>query len=272
MISLQHPASARIITGAIDGLRDMGSIRVIGHVQCGAVNHADGQGNEGQPLVLRPLLNLAVPGNELANTRVQLVKLVEHARERHSGKGLSFSSNVFDWNNTQSPLQVENQSASDMAIAYRLKYISRFVGDFDLELGRIPSMDTQYAHAVAVTSIVDDWPIPATLREVFSVYTSNELFCVTANSQMRDATGFDELSLGSIFYSLANNGTNNVVLVHAEDVVLAAWTEELKIWFRQLSQSKDSRESEIGNRFLKGEIAISCMQFDVNTGEVHLFE
>lgn len=250
-------------------LKDPRLIKVIGHINCGAVAHRKDKDNPEIPADIRELLG-QVQGDELDNTSAQFFLL----REKLPRIVSSFAPHawiIFDWTNEEDPLRRESNPLiriNDKTTQSIYELLS-----LRMEQGLFTGLDTQYAHAVAVTSVNGpELQIPFTLREVFGVERPNEVFCVTANGNLNGAAGFDPISRGSILYSLLNNQTSNIVLVHRDKMVLTAWKRELTSWLTNLTRSENALEHSVGERFVKGEIGITCMTFNFNEGRVALME
>lgn len=257
-LSLEQPASRAILASLLSRIRTGSTVRIIGHANCGAVDHADGEGNLRSPPGLRSLLDSVEPTNEMTNIALQLERVRSLAAS--VGAEVTVQGNLFDWNNPEQAVEGNGDPVTILNETFRTRSLSRFVR----------GLETQYAHAVLVSGVNGYITIPFTLREVFSVHRPNEVFCVTANELLSEGPGFDDLSTGSILYSLINNQTTNIVLVHADEVVLAAWKEELNKWFHDLSRSNDVKEALIAERYFAGEIAITCMLYDIQKGTVEV--
>ncbi|MDD5023182.1 MAG: hypothetical protein PHU63_03365 [Candidatus ainarchaeum sp.] len=257
--SEQEPSSNATFQSLLLNARKKTPVKVVGHSHCGAVHHADGKGNLGQPRDIRLLLDTVTPYSVEENANVQARRLIEMATSL--GARVSISAHVFDWDSSTKPIAVVDETTSLMSRSFR--YSMR---------GYRGTLNTQYAHAVIVTSVNDDPHIPFTPRELFGITQPNDVFCVTANGLNNIAPGFDSISKGSILYTLMNNQTSNIVLVHSDQAVLNAWKQELHTWLTNLTSSTDPREQEIGSKYSKGEIAITPMAFEFSTGRAFPIE
>lgn len=276
--SENHPASRMIISSAISRLNKGGTIRLIGHICCGAVHVAapkdDRDANMAHPEELRGLVGQVDGTGELRNLAEQRTKLMEVHSSSIDSRDAIIVAHLFDWNDHKNPISmgirlygsttVQDPSVLEAAVIFRTRS----------EAGLVTDLDPQYAHAVVVTSVGDSEAIPHDLRTVFGVDGPNEIFTVTANATNLEVDGpqrcpaFDALPNGSALYAALTAGANAVALVHTNLSVLRVWRDELDSWFNGLAGSSTPAVAEIGRRYQAGEIGVATMQFDDATGQV----
>jgi len=251
-------SKSSMMTNIFDELIERGGknlkIRVFGHRDCGAVGHTDNKGNVGLG-ILKSLLNAVNGIGEIENAKEQRDRLMTFLSSRNMGN-VEVSMYYFDWNDDK---VFPVGEMDETLLTFRKRFGNK------LRAGCISGLEKQYAHVVGIS---DALSIPFTLRELFGIRRPNEMFCVTANQN--PAYPFDEISFGSILYSLMNNSTNNVLLVHPKINVLHRWEGELRTLLNRLENGDNEKEKEVGVRFGNGEIVITKMVYNPKTAKVSI--
>jgi hypothetical protein len=246
------------------------AVVIVGHAHCGAVHCAKESAKYAKLKNISDLLKHVDAGGEFQNLQKQIISLSNNpdflkASKKKSIRILGAFANLDSDSVGFRFLDSNSLYRSDKSLERRLD------SNFKQSNSEQNLSNKQYAHAIVISS-------PSLLfdsREIFDC-GANEIFCVSAsdNSDSKKLAQksiasteialqnlLDEPAIASTEYSVKNNSTKHIVLLHTDMAVINTWKRELL-----------QKSSIIYDAIKNDGVRISSFIYDDMTGKTYAIE